>query len=199
MDTVKIMVMDVTGNHGEWVEVSATQPCEEVTARLVKERNLPLLDQKGTSIEYTLLHSQKECILQPHQTLEENGVVEGDLLCLQPQVTAAARVCPTCGAMLPDHVTFCAGCGTPIVSSPASFKTIQSGFNNYVYDHSDSTVTIIGVSSVIVILVANLVLGFADTSERDLRDLFTVISFLGQAGFYLTIVIFMTNVLRKMK
>ena len=51
------------------------------------------------------------------QTLGEAGIKDGDVLRLQPEITAGA-ICGNCGNAEADGEAFCSKCGTPLAQTP---------------------------------------------------------------------------------
>src|SRR5438270_6428413 len=90
MKTVTIEVWDATGNKKQWVELPADAPVNRVIAILVDKMNLPRQGPDGQLMSYKFHHKASGRQLLDTQTLLTAEVGDGDVLRLQPEITAGA-------------------------------------------------------------------------------------------------------------
>lgn len=90
MGDLTIEVWDATGNKRQSVEVPATAPINRVIAVLVDRMNLPRNSPDGQLMSYKFHHRASGRQLLDTETLEAAGVKTGDILRLQPEITAGA-------------------------------------------------------------------------------------------------------------
>jgi hypothetical protein len=100
MSSLQIEVWDATGNKRQTVEVPAEAEVARVIAVLVDRMNLPRHSPDGQLMSYKFHHRGTGRQLLEEETLSQAGVRSGDVLRLQPEITAGARntvfrrVCP---------------------------------------------------------------------------------------------------------
>src|SRR5204863_8642798 len=87
-NTLTIEVWDATGNKKQLVEVPADAPVNRVIAVLVERMNLPRQSPDGQLMSYKFHHRRSGRQLLDTQTLADAGVRDGDILRLQPEITA---------------------------------------------------------------------------------------------------------------
>ena len=90
MSDITIEVWDATGNKRQSVEVPVTAPVNRVIAVLIDRMNLPRQSPDGQLMSYKFHHRASGKQLLDTETLENAGVVSGDILRLQPEITAGA-------------------------------------------------------------------------------------------------------------
>jgi uncharacterized ubiquitin-like protein YukD len=98
MSTITIEVWDATGNKKQFVEVPADAPVNRVIAVLVDRMSLPRHSPDGQLMSYKFHHKASGRQLLDEQTLVAASVQNGDVLRLQPEITAGAlqgNPCPT--------------------------------------------------------------------------------------------------------
>ena len=88
MGTVNMRVWDVTSSHYQEIEAPGDVPVGRLIVILVERSNLPLNSPDGQIMSYKLHHKRSGRQLLEEQTLEEAGVLSGDDLRLQPEITA---------------------------------------------------------------------------------------------------------------
>ena len=88
MSDITIEVWDATGNKRQSVEVPVTAPVNRVIAVLIDRMNLPRQSPDGQLMSYKFHHRASGKQLLDTETLENAGVVSGDILRLQPEITA---------------------------------------------------------------------------------------------------------------
>jgi hypothetical protein len=87
-NTLTIEVWDATGNKKQLVEVPADAPINRLVAVLVERLNLPRQSPDGQLMSYKLHHRRSGRQLLDTQTLFTAEVRDGDILRLQPEITA---------------------------------------------------------------------------------------------------------------
>jgi uncharacterized ubiquitin-like protein YukD len=90
MADITIEVWDATGNKRQSVEVPADAPVNRVIAVLVDRMNLPRHSPDGQLMSYKFHHKASGRQLLDTATLQDEAVQDGDVLRLQPEITAGA-------------------------------------------------------------------------------------------------------------
>ena len=94
MSDITIEVWDATGNKRQSVELPVDAPVNRVIAVLVDRMNLPRHSPDGQLMSYKFHHKGTGRQLLDTQTLADANVTSGDVLRLQPEITAGAiRFC----------------------------------------------------------------------------------------------------------
>ena len=88
MNTIQIEVWDATGNKRQTVEVPADAAVNRVIAVLVDKMNLPRHSPDGQLMSYKFHHKGSGRQLMEDETLAGAAVRSGDVLRLQPEITA---------------------------------------------------------------------------------------------------------------
>ncbi|HVR39216.1 MAG TPA: EsaB/YukD family protein [Thermoanaerobaculia bacterium] len=91
MSTTRIKVLDVSGSRARDVDAPDDVAVNRIVALLVEKMSLPLNSPDGQIMSYKLHHRRTGQQLLDGQTLAEAGVIEGDEVRLQPEITAGAR------------------------------------------------------------------------------------------------------------
>jgi hypothetical protein len=91
MNTMTVEVWDATGNKKQLVEVPSDAPINRVIAVLVEKMNLPRQSPDGQLMSYKFHHKSSGRQLLESQTLLTAEVRQGDVLRLQPEITAGSR------------------------------------------------------------------------------------------------------------
>ena len=97
MAMINMRVWDVTGSRCQQVEAPDDVSLARLLVLLVEKMNLPINSPDGQIMSYKLHHKRTGRQLLDGQTLAEAGVINGDDLRLQPEITAG-REAPA-GAM----------------------------------------------------------------------------------------------------
>jgi uncharacterized ubiquitin-like protein YukD len=92
MSNITIEVWDATGNKKQQVELPVGAPINRVIAVLVEKMNLPRHSPDGQLMSYKFHHRASGRQLLDDQTLASADVRDGDILRLQPEITAGARM-----------------------------------------------------------------------------------------------------------
>lgn len=90
MSFITIEVWDTTGSKRQPVEVPADAPVNRLVAVLVDRMNLPRQSPDGQPMSYKLHHRASGRQLLESETLTAASVRDGDVLRIQPEITAGA-------------------------------------------------------------------------------------------------------------
>jgi uncharacterized ubiquitin-like protein YukD len=88
MPTVTVQVWDATGNKRQDVEMPDDAPVNRLIAVLLQKMNFPQYAPDGQPLSYKLHHRASGKQLLDSQSLAAVGVKTGDILRLQPEITA---------------------------------------------------------------------------------------------------------------
>jgi len=86
--SISVEVWDATGNKKQVVEMPDDVPVNRVLAVLVDRMKLPRNSPDGQLMSYKFHHKASGMQLLDAQSLKEAGVSEGDILRIQPEITA---------------------------------------------------------------------------------------------------------------
>ena len=85
---IRVRVSDISGSRANEVEAPDDVAVNRILVVLIERMNLPLNSPDGQLMSYKLHHRRTGVQLLDHQTLAQAGVVSGDELRLQPEITA---------------------------------------------------------------------------------------------------------------
>ena len=85
---VNVVVMDTTGNKEQKASLPDDAPVRRIIAKLVEMMSLPTTGPDGQPMSYKFHHKASGKQLSDEQTLGEAQVKDGDVLRLQPEITA---------------------------------------------------------------------------------------------------------------
>jgi len=88
---ISVEVWDATGNKKQVVEMPDDVPVNRVLAVLVDRMELPRNSPDGQLMSYKFHHKSSGMQLLDTQSLKDAGVREGDILRIQPEITAGGR------------------------------------------------------------------------------------------------------------
>ena len=88
MAMTSVEVWDATGSRKELAELPDDAPVERIIVVLVQRLGLPRRGPDGQFISYKFHHRASGKQLLDEQTLSHAGVRDGDVLRLQPEITA---------------------------------------------------------------------------------------------------------------
>ncbi len=91
MAMITVQVWDATGSKRQDVELPDDAPVNRILVVLIDKMKLPRQSPDGQLMSYKFHHKASGRQLLDGQTLKESGVAEGDVLRLQPEITAGAR------------------------------------------------------------------------------------------------------------
>ena len=116
MSNLTIEVWDATGNKKQLVELPADAPVNRVIAVLVDKMNLPRYSPDGQLMSYKFHHKASGRQLLDDQTLASADIHSGDVLRLQPEITAGLGDEPWQPPDAPDEMKCCPFCGELILA-----------------------------------------------------------------------------------
>ena len=88
MGKVNVTIMDTTGNKEQKASLPDDAPVGRIMAKLIQLMKLPVTGPDGQPMSYKFHHKASGKQLTDEQTLGEAGVKDGDVLRLQPEITA---------------------------------------------------------------------------------------------------------------
>lgn len=88
MGKVNVVIMDTTGSKEQKASLPDDAPVRRIIAKLVQMMSLPTTGPDGQPLSYKFHHKASGKQLMDEQTLADAGVQEGDVLRLQPEITA---------------------------------------------------------------------------------------------------------------
>ncbi len=91
MGMVTIQVWDATGNKRQDVELPDDAPVNRLLAVLLEKMKFPQYAPDGQLLSYKFHHKASGKQLLDTQTLAEVNVQDGDVLRLQPEITAGGK------------------------------------------------------------------------------------------------------------
>ena len=91
MAKVNLTIIDVTGNKEQQAALPDDAPVRRIIAKLVQMMNLPVNGPDGQPMSYKFIHKASGKQLTDDQTLSEAEINEGDVLRLQPEITAGTK------------------------------------------------------------------------------------------------------------
>ncbi len=92
MGKVTVTVMDATGSKEQKASLPDDAAVSRIIAKLVQLMSLPTTGPDGQPMSYKFHHKQSGKQLADEQTLADAGVKDGDVLRLQPEITAGLVV-----------------------------------------------------------------------------------------------------------
>ena len=104
MSKVNVVIVDATGNKEQKVGLPDDVKCGIIMVKLVEKIKLPSVGPDGNPISYKFIHKVTGRQLLESQTLAEAGIKDGDVLRLQPEITAGA-FCDKCGTEIKEGDT----------------------------------------------------------------------------------------------
>ena len=126
MGKVNVIIVDATGNKEQKVGLPDDIKCGIIMVKLVEKIKLPSVGPDGNPISYKFIHKVTGRQLLETQTLGEAGIKDGDVLRLQPEITAGA-VCDKCGSEIADGESFCSKCGSAVKQEPVKLTCSNCG------------------------------------------------------------------------
>jgi hypothetical protein len=91
MADISIEVWDVTGNKKSIVELPDDEPVNRIIVVLVERMSLPINSPDGRLMSYKFHHKRLGRQIPDEETLAKAGVIEGDVVRLQPEITAGSQ------------------------------------------------------------------------------------------------------------
>jgi hypothetical protein len=90
-ENINVEVWDATGNKKVTASLPKQSPVNRILVLLVDRMNLPRHSPDGQLMSYKFHHKASGRQLLDDETLEAAGVKEGDVLRIQPEITAGLR------------------------------------------------------------------------------------------------------------
>lgn len=90
MGMITVQVWDATGSKRQDVELPDDAPVNRVLVVLIEKMRLPRQSPDGQLMSYKFHHKATGRQLLDGQTLRDAGVQDGDVLRLQPEITAGS-------------------------------------------------------------------------------------------------------------
>ena len=91
MGVLTVQVQDATGTKRQQVELPDDAPIKRVMVVLLEKMNFPQSAPDGQPLSYKFHHRASGKQLLDNQCLKDVGVRNGDVLRLQPEITAGAK------------------------------------------------------------------------------------------------------------
>ena len=88
MGKLSVIIVDATGNKEQRVGLPDDVRCGVIMVKLIEKISLPSVGPDGNPISYKFIHKVTGRQLLESQTLAEAGIRDGDVLRLQPEITA---------------------------------------------------------------------------------------------------------------
>ena len=88
MAMIIVQVWDATGNKRQDVELPDDAPVNRILAVLLDKMGLPQIAPDGQPLSYKFHHKRSGKQLLDEQKLRDVGIQPGDVLRLQPEITA---------------------------------------------------------------------------------------------------------------
>ena len=88
MASITVQILDATGNKRQEVELPDNAPVNRIIAVLLDKMNLPKTGPDGQPLAYKFHHKRTGKQLQDSQSLSSVGAMDGDIIRLQPEITA---------------------------------------------------------------------------------------------------------------
>lgn len=92
MSMITVQVWDATGNKRQEVELPDDAPVNRILAVLLDRMKLPQNAPDGQPLSYKFHHKRSGKQVLDEQCLSDVGVQEGDVLRLQPEITAGGTL-----------------------------------------------------------------------------------------------------------
>ena len=88
MGKVTVTILDATGSKEQKASLPDDAPVRRIIGKLLEMMKLPATGPDGQPMSYKFHHKASGKQLGDEQTLGEAGVKDGDVLRLQPEITA---------------------------------------------------------------------------------------------------------------
>ena len=154
---MNVVIVDATGNKEQKVGLPDDIKCGIIMVKLVEKIKLPSVGPDGNPISYKFIHKVTGRQLLEMQTLSEAGVKDGDVLRLQPEITAGAE----------DYYS---NNSTPV-----------TGFSNVpvTKNGNGKTFSIIGILSGILSVIFGIITFTKDTGSYAARESYGGVAYAG--------------------
>jgi len=88
MGKINVIIIDATGNKEQRAGLPDDIAIGRIMIKLVEKMNMPLVGPDGNPISYKFIHKASGMQLLETNTLRDANVRDGDVLRLQPEITA---------------------------------------------------------------------------------------------------------------
>lgn len=199
MGKLNVIIVDATGNKEQKVGLPDDVKIGIIMVKLVEKIKLPSTGPDGNPISYKFIHKVSGRQLLETQTLADAHIKDGDVLRLQPEITAGA-VCSKCGKEMQDGIAFCTDCGQSMNSAP------QQNFTQPIYNpYNTPKKNKFDLVKLLGFIGAGVYMGVGVLSsiieyDSDLSGFFNLMGALRYAGegvFMLAIVFYMLHKMEK--
>ena len=196
MGKLNVIIVDATGNKEQKVGLPDDVKIGIIMVKLVEKIKLPSTGPDGNPISYKFIHKVSGRQLLETQTLSDAHIKDGDVLRLQPEITAGA-VCSKCGKEMQDGVAFCTDCGQP-ASAPSQAPFTQPVYTAYNAPKKSKfdLVKLLGFIGTGIYIGSGVISSFMDY-DHDLNELMYALSDIGAGLFMLAIVFYMLHKMEK--
>lgn len=197
MGKLNVIIVDATGNKEQKVGLPDDVKIGIIMVKLVEKIKLPSTGPDGNPISYKFIHKVSGRQLLETQTLADAHIKDGDVLRLQPEITAGA-VCSKCGKEMQDGIAFCTDCGQSMNAAPPQQNFTQPVYNPYNAPAKNKfdLVKLLGFIGAGVYMGAGVISAFMDY-DHDLSELMYALSDIGAGLFMLAIVFYMLHKIEK--
>lgn len=198
MGKINVIIVDATGNKEQKVGLPDDIKIGIIMVKLVEKIKLPSTGPDGNPISYKFIHKVSGRQLLETQTLADAHIKDGDVLRLQPEITAGA-ICSRCGKELQDGIAFCTDCGQPMNANVQNAAPQpQMMYNAYSVPKKDKTelIKLLGFIGAGVYAGSGVIAAFMDYSN-DLLKLMYALTDIGAGLFMVAIVFYMLEKLDK--
>jgi hypothetical protein len=91
MGMIEVEVWDATGSKRQKVQLPDDAAVNRILVVLAEKLDLPRQSPDGQPMSYKFHHRESGCQILDRQTLRDAGVNDGDVLRIQPEITAGAH------------------------------------------------------------------------------------------------------------
>lgn len=192
MGKLNVIIVDATGNKEQKVGLPDDVKIGIIMVKLVEKIKLPSTGPDGNPISYKFIHKVSGRQLLETQTLADAHIKDGDVLRLQPEITAGA-VCSKCGKEMQDGVAFCTDCGQSMNTSAQPNFTPPT-YNPYVAPKKDKSelIKLLGLIGAGVYMGSGVISSFMEY-DNELIELMYALSDVGAGLFMIAVVFYMLH------
>lgn len=189
MGKLNVIIVDATGNKEQKVGLPDDIKIGIIMVKLVEKIKLPSTGPDGNPISYKFIHKVSGRQLLETQTLADAHIKDGDVLRLQPEITAGAT-CSKCGKELHEGVAFCTDCGQP-VNAPVQTVYTQPIYGSSKKERSE-IIKLLGLIGSGVYVGAAIIMQFMEYGN-DLWDFLSAVKYAGEGAFMIAVTIYMMH------